>query len=288
MKYKISPYPFLKWAGGKRQLLSQLEHYFPRNFRNYIEPFVGGGAVFFHLYNRGYIKNRAILIDINEELINCYKVIKNNVNELIESLRKHRNEKDYYYKIRNLDRNRESYLQLSSVEKASRIIFLNKCCYNGLYRVNSKGEFNVPFGRYKNPNFCDEQNLRDVSNILQNVELLRDCFEICLKFADNGDFIYLDPPYHPLSDTSSFTSYTKGNFGLNSQKKLAQLYERLDQKGCILLLSNSKSDIISELYRNYTILELQANRAINSVASKRGSIKELLIVNKHKTIKDFL
>ena len=165
------PHPFLKWAGGKRQLLEQFAQYFPDNYNKYIEPFVGGGAVFF------YTKpNDAILIDNNAELINCYKVIQNNVSDLIKSLKKHRNEKIYFYKVRSLDRNPETFNKLSDIERASRTIFLNRCCYNGLYRVNSKGQFNVPFGKYKNPNFCNENNLKAVNKILQNISIIKETF----------------------------------------------------------------------------------------------------------------
>ena len=269
------PHPFLKWAGGKRQLIPQMSKYFPKNFNKYIEPFVGGGALFFYI-----LPEKAILFDINEELINCFKVIKNNVKELIELLKNHKNEKDYYYQIRAVDRVPESYYKLSDVEKASRTIFLNRCCYNGLYRVNSKGQFNVPFGRYKNPNFCDEENLVAVSNALMNVNIIHGSFELCLNFAEKDDFIYFDPPYHPLSETSSFTSYTKENFGRESQKKLYDIFKESDERGCKLVLSNSFSDFILDLYKDYEIIILKAKRAINSDATKRGSIKEALILNK--------
>ncbi|NVM56227.1 MAG: Dam family site-specific DNA-(adenine-N6)-methyltransferase, partial [Candidatus Helarchaeota archaeon] len=194
------PYPFLKWAGGKRQLLNKLDKYFPNHFEKYIEPFMGGGAVFFYL-----LPERTILIDNNEELINSFKVIQKQLEELILSLKKHRNEKEYFYKIRNVDRNLEEFSKWSNVERASRTIYLNRCCFNGLYRVNSKGHFNVPFGKYKNPKFCDEKNLRAVNLVSKNVKLLNASFEKCLDFAEKGDFIYLDPPYHPLSETANFT-----------------------------------------------------------------------------------
>jgi len=268
------PHPFLKWAGGKRQLIPQMIKYFPKNFNEYIEPFVGGGALFFYILPR-----KTILIDINEDLINCYKVIKNNVRELIELLKNHKNEKDYYYQIRALDRAPESYSKLSDVEKASRAIYLNRCCYNGLYRVNSKGQFNVPFGRYKNPKFCDEENLEAVSNALEYVDILHGSFEICLKYAEKSDFVYFDPPYHPLSKTSSFTSYTKDNFGKESQRKLFSVFKRLDERGCKLLLSNSYNDFILDLYTEYQVVLLNAKRAINSDATKRGIIKEVLVLN---------
>ncbi len=274
------PHPFLKWAGGKRQLISQMSSYFPKNFSKYIEPFVGGGAVFFYLFLNKMLKDKeVILIDINPELINCYKIIKNNTNELIKSLKNHMNEKEYYYKIRAKDRSLVEYNKMSNIEKASRTIYLNKCCYNGLYRVNSKGQFNVPFGKYKNPNFCDEENLLAVSKALKNVNILHGSFELCLNYADKDDFIYFDPPYFPLSKTSSFTSYTKEDFGEDSQKKLFKVFKELDERGCKLMLSNSANNFIKSLYKEYKIITLKAKRVINCDAEKRGSINTLLIYN---------
>ncbi len=268
------PHPFLKWAGGKRQLILQMYKYFPKNFNKYIEPFVGGGAVLFYLKPKF-----SIIIDINKELINCYNVIKDNVKELIELLKTHKNEKNYYYKIRTLDRDKERFNKLSSIEKASRMIYLNRCCYNGLYRVNSKGQFNVPFGKYKNPNFCDEENLFAVSRALKDVEIIHGSFEICLEHAQEDDFVYFDPPYHPISRTSSFTSYTKENFGKDSQQKLFDVFKKLDKRGCKLILSNSYNEYIQDLYKEYKIITLGARRAINCNAEKRGNIKVLLISN---------
>ena len=268
------PKPFLKWAGGKRQLISQMDQYFPKKFNKYIEPFVGGGAIFFYL-----LSEKAILIDINQDLINTYKVMKNNVAELIESLKKHKNEKDYFYKIREVDRDPIEFNNWSDTEKASRTIFMNRCCFNGLYRVNSKGQFNVPFGKYKNPKFCDKENLVAVHKALKNVKLINDTFEKCLDFAEKDDFIYFDPPYVPISDSANFTSYTKDNFDKDNQIKLYNTFKTLDKRGCKVMLSNSYSDFILDLYKNYHINFLQAKRAINSDASKRGAIKEVLIMN---------
>jgi len=268
------PKPFLKWAGGKRQLISQMDQYFPKKFNKYIEPFVGGGAIFFYL-----LPENAILIDINKDIINAYRVIKNNVTELIGSLKKHKNEKEYYYDIRNVDRDLEEFDGWSTTEKASRIIFMNRCCFNGLYRVNSKGQFNVPFGKYKNPKFCDEENLISVQKALKNVNLVNDSFDKCLDFAEEDDFIYFDPPYVPISDSANFTSYTKDNFNNDDQIRLNETFKSLDERGCNVMLSNSYSDFILDLYRDYHIHFLQAKRAINSDASKRGAIKEVLITN---------
>jgi len=268
------PYPFVKWAGGKRQLLAQMEKFIPKKSHKYIEPFVGGGALFFYL-----LPKNAILIDNNWELINCYKVIKKNVYELIDCLKQHTYNKDYYYKIRALDRNIEKYQNFSDIEKAARTIFLNKTGYNGLYRVNQKGFFNVPFGRYKNPKICDRKNLLAVHHALQSVKIFHNSFEYCLEYAKPGDFVYLDPPYYPLSKTSLFTSYTKQDFGEDSQLKLYAIFQELDQKGCKILLNNSYSEFILKLYKNFRIEILKAKRAINSKSNKRGEIKEVLIMN---------
>lgn len=282
MKSRKAPYPFVKWAGGKRQLISQMKNFFPNNFNNYIEPFVGGGAVFFYLYKNNRIKNRAILIDINKDLINCYEVIKNQVESLIEELKiheKYKHNKKYYYKIRAWDRDSRKYNTLSDIKKAARILYMNRVCFNGLYRVNSKGQFNVPFGRYKNPNICDEENLRAVSKALKNVELVHGSFKECLKYSEENDFIYFDPPYHPISESSSFTSYTKEDFQKQSQIELKKLFQKLNKKNCHLILSNSYTDFIKNLYKDYSLKILKAKRAINSNGDSRGKIKEILIIN---------
>ena len=270
-----NPHPFLKWAGGKRQLLSQIDLYIPKSFNKYIEPFVGGGALFFYL-----LPKNAILNDINQDLINTYRVIKENVSELITSLKKHKNEEEYFYKIRSVDRNLDEFKTWSDVEKASRIIYLNRCCYNGLYRVNSKGYFNAPFGKYKNPKICNEENLKLVHKVLKDVKLMNTSFELCLNYAKKDDFIYFDPPYVPISESANFTSYTKSSFKKEDQIKLFNVFKELDQKGCKLLLSNSYNEFILKLYKNYQINIVYAKRAINSNPDKRGEIKEILIINK--------
>ena len=269
-----NPHPFLKWAGGKRQLLSQIDLYIPKSFNKYIEPFVGGGALFFYL-----LPKNAILNDINQDLINAYRVIKEKVSELITSLKKHKNEEEYFYKIRSVDRNLDEFKTWSDVEKASRIIYLNRCCYNGLYRVNSKGYFNAPFGKYKNPKICNEENLKLVHKVLKDVKLMNTSFELCLNYAKKDDFIYFDPPYVPISESANFTSYTKSSFKKEDQIKLFNVFKELDQKGCKLLLSNSYNEFILKLYKNYQINIVYAKRAINSNPDKRGEIKELLIIN---------
>lgn len=276
----LRPHPFLKWAGGKRQLIPKMKQYLPTKFNNYIEPFVGGGAMFFFLFRSKLLNDKRVVVtDINEDLINCYNVVKNNVMELIKSLKKHKNEKNYFYRTREKDRNPAIYNNMTVIEKASRIIYLNRCCYNGLYRVNSKGYFNVPFGKYKNPNFCDEENLISVNRALKTVETLVSSFEKCLGYAKKGDFVYFDPPYFPISETSSFTSYTKESFGKEAQVSLCDVFKELDKIGCKLVLSNSDSVYIRDLYKDYKIVELLAKRAINCDGKKRGEIKELLITN---------
>ncbi|MHA1518625.1 MAG: DNA adenine methylase [Promethearchaeota archaeon] len=274
-KKKIAnvPHPFLKWAGGKRQLINQIDPYLPASYDNYIEPFVGGGALYFYL-----LPPNAIIMDINPVLINVYRVIKNNVEKLIELLQLHRNEKDYYYSVREMDRSPD-FASKSNAEKASRTIFLNRCCFNGLYRVNSKGYFNVPFGKYKNPKYCDTPNLRAVSQVLQDVSIQEGSFSRVLDFATPESFIYFDPPYMPLTETANFTSYTQNNFGPEDQIQLKQVADQLNAKGCRFLLSNSYCDFILDLYKDYNIHTVQATRAINSNAKKRGKIPEVLISN---------
>ncbi|MHA1731922.1 MAG: DNA adenine methylase [Promethearchaeota archaeon] len=267
------PHPFVKWAGGKRQLLAQIDPYLPESFNRYVEPFVGGGALFFYL-----LPGDAVLIDNNPVLVNAYEVVQTDVEALIESLQKHRNEKDYYYAIRGADRTAE-FAEWSPVERASRTLYMNKCCYNGLYRVNSKGQFNVPFGKYKNPKFCDARNLRAAAQALQGVEVVHDSFERCLEYAREGDFVYLDPPYHPVSETANFTSYTKDDFGPGDQERLREVFGELDRRGCKVLLSNSHSEFILDLYSGYAVEPVMAKRAINSDASKRGAIREVLVRN---------
>ena len=264
--------PFLKWAGGKSQLLPQYAPLFPKKFNTYFEPFLGGGAVFFYL-----APQKAILSDINKELISTYNVVKNGVEELILELKKHKqkNKEKYYYRIRDLDPD-----ALSPVERAARLIYLNKTCYNGLYRVNSQGKFNVPFSSYKNPLICDEEGLRAASFALQSADFrVGDFEEITFNLAKPEDFIYLDPPYYPLSDTANFTGYIPEGFGKREQERLAGIYKKLDKLGCYLMLSNSDTPFIRELYRGFLIETVEAGRAINSKAEGRGKITELVILN---------
>jgi DNA adenine methylase len=278
----MNPSPFVKWAGGKAQLLSQFEPFFPASFERYVEPFVGGGAVFFHLCRQGWLAGKGIvLIDSLEELINCYRAIQNRVEDLIAGLQRHephKHEEEYFYGVRGWDRT-PGYAQRDEIERAARFLFLNRTCYNGLYRVNRRGEFNVPFGRYHNPTICAAGNLRAASQALQGVTLLADDFVRCLETAAPGDFFYLDPPYHPLSDTANFTSYTSADFRAEDQRRLADLFRELDHLGCQVMLSNSSTDFIRKIYDGYEQVEVQAIRAISSKGDARGAIPELLVMN---------
>ncbi|MCL7451472.1 MAG: DNA adenine methylase [Anaerolineae bacterium] len=279
--------PFVKWAGGKGQLLAQFEAHLPVRFEAYVEPFVGGGALFFHLYNQGLLDGkRAVLIDQLEELINCYRVVQGQVEELIAELQRHepyKTDADHYYTVRAWDR-RPDYAQRSDVERAARFIFLNRTCYNGLYRVNRRGQFNVPFGRYRNPKVCDVQNLQAASRALQDVTLIVGDFDRCLEVATGADLVYLDPPYHPLSSTANFTSYTSAGFGLEDQRRLARVFEALDRRGCQVMLSNSDTPFVQGLYEGYEQTEFQAIRPISSKGDGRGAISELLITNGYRKV----
>lgn len=268
--------PVVKWAGGKRQILHEITKYIPSEFSTYYEPFLGGGAVLFELQ-----PEKAVVNDINQELMNIYQVIKENVDELIDDLKKHKNEKEYFYKIRELDRDKERYSRLTQVQKASRIIYLNKTCYNGLFRVNKAGEFNAPFGNYKNPNIVNEDTLRAVSDYFNkaNIRLACQDFEDALQSAAKGDFVYLDPPYDPVSETASFTEYDKGGFNRDEQLRLKKVCDKLNKKGIKFLLSNSATEFILELYKDYRIEVIQAKRTINSKAEKRGDVDEVLVMN---------
>ena len=273
------PRPFVKWVGGKRQLLKQFRElglYPPEAFNpitsTYHEPFVGGGAVFFDL-----LPKNAKLYDLNNELVISYIVIKNNVEELIKSLQKHIYDKEYYLEVRA-----KKVENLSDVEIASRFIFLNRTGFNGLYRVNKSGQFNVPFGRYSNPVICDEDNLRRVSDVLQDVVITHQDYKNVLGTAKSGDFIYFDPPYYPINTTSSFTSYTVEGFLEKEQTELRDTFVKLHERGCFVMLSNSDTPFINELYselEGVSINKIIAGRAINSKGSKRGKINEVLITN---------
>lgn len=264
--------PFIKWAGGKRQLLDELTKGFPK-FENYHEPFLGGGALFFRLEAEGRIK-KAYLNDSNPELINAYSVIKTDVFGLMAELASpsYANNSTAYYKIRASN-------STSRIERAARFIYLNKTAFNGLYRVNSKGGFNVPFGKYSNPKILDSENLLHVHRALQKDELYCGDFTNSLKHARKGDLVYFDPPYFPISKTSNFTSYTKASFSEKDQERLMRAVKALDSHGCYVLLSNSHSNFISDLYAEFEPEVVYASRAINCKGDKRGKIKELIVRN---------
>lgn len=268
--------PFVKWVGGKRQLLKEIEQHVPAQFTKYYEPFVGGGAVLFHFQPKN-----AVINDQNEELINLYNVIKHSPDELIEDLKRHTNEEEYFYSIRLLDREKSEYSKLTPIRRASRIIFLNKTCFNGLFRVNSSGEFNSPFGRYKNPAIVNGITIRAVSNYLSknNIQILNLDYIKSLSGIRKGSFVYFDPPYDPVSDSSNFTGYTKNGFTKKDQIELKNLCDTLHAKGVKFLLSNSSTEMIKDLYKDYTIVSVKAKRAINSKASGRGEISEVLVKN---------
>jgi DNA adenine methylase len=267
--------PFLKWVGGKRQIMPAIEQHLPKEIKAYIEPFVGGGAVLFHLQPK-----HAIVNDFNSELVNVYNVIKNDLENLLVDLQQHKNESNYFYEIRALDRT-AAFEKLTDVERASRIIYLNKTCYNGLYRVNNSGEFNSPFGKYKNPNIVNEPTLRAVSFYLNsnNVRIENTDYETILNEADKNSFVYLDPPYHPVSGSSNFTGYVQGGWDESDQIRLKEACDLLDKKGIKFLQSNSCTDFIKHLYADYHIHIVKANRAINSDSEKRGEVEEVLIKN---------
>ena len=264
---KTSAKPFLKWVGGKTQLLPHILGLFPKSFNRYHEPFVGGGAVFFSLS-----PHKAILSDVNPDLIQAYTMIRDDVESVIHELKMHRAEEAYYYSVREAD-----VASLSGAEAAARIIFLNKTCFNGLYRVNRSGKFNVPFGKYANPTICNEANLRLVSEALQGVDIrLESVFELDARVSKN-DLVYFDPPYVPLSPTASFTSYTKQGFGEHQQRQLATLFARLASKGAHCYLSNSDTPLVRELFKDFRIKKVYARRAINSRADRRGPVGEVIV-----------
>ncbi len=268
--------PVLKWVGGKRQLIETYKTLLPKKISSYCEPFIGGGALFFHLQPK-----KAYVNDINQELIRVYTVIKNNVDELICELKNYKNEPDFFYSIRDLDRDKSQYENLSDVKKAARIIYLNKTCYNGLYRVNNAGEFNSPFGYYKNPNIANEPVLHAVNIYLNNNDIIfsfGDYSEV-LKQIKKNTFVYLDPPYNPVSETSNFTGYSKNGFSKDEQIRLRENCDDLDKRGIKFMLSNSATPLIFELYSMYNITIVKAKRAVNSIGSGRGNVDEVVVRN---------
>jgi len=266
------PRPFLKWAGGKGRLLNQYQPFLPRHFSRYHEPFLGGGAVFFHLQHQA---QQSVLSDLNGELINVYRCVQTQVEPLISHLEDHRSQHSptYYYQVRQQQPE-------EAVARAARLIYLNKTCYNGLYRENSRGQFNVPVGRYKNPNICDGPLLRSAAIALQRCSLRHQPFEAILEVAQgSADFVYLDPPYHPISPTSRFTGYHRAGFVAQDQERLAQVFRQLAHRGVQVLLSNSDCEFIRRLYQGFTIEPVQVARVINAKARRRGPITELAILS---------
>jgi len=264
------PRPFLKWAGGKGRLIQQYQPYFPKTFDTYYEPFLGGGAIFFHL-----LPPQSILMDINPELVNVYECIRDQVEQVIYVLEKHArsHSPDYYYQMRATQ-------GVSKTERAARLIYLNRTCFNGLYRENSRGMFNVPMGRYKNPQICNALLLRSVSQALRHTQLYVKSFDAILELAHGKqDFVYFDPPYHPISATSNFTAYNRYSFHPADQVCLHHTALELAQRGVSVMLSNSDCDFIRNLYQDFHIYSVSATRAINSNAQKRGKITELLITS---------
>lgn len=291
--------PFVKWAGGKGSLIPQLNNFYPYELRNgiierYIEPFVGGGAVLIDILQK-YDVEQAYAFDINIDLINCYNVIKNNVEELIINLRQMETEylqleqeerKNYFYNKRDEYNNYRLEENEQNVQRAAQFIYLNRTCFNGLYRVNKAGKFNVPMGSHKNPTICDEENLRNLSELIQNVQFQYGDYRKSMEYVTENTFVYFDPPYRPLNVTSGFTSYTKEDFNDDNQRELATFYRKLNQRNAKLMLSNSnpkntnKEDtFFDNIYQGFNIDEIYASRMINANSNGRGKISEILVTN---------
>ena len=270
--------PIVKWVGGKRQLLNDLNKLLPKNLSayTYCEPFFGGGALLFCLQPK-----KAIINDINEDLMSMYNVVKNNVEELILSLSKYSNDSDTFYKVRSYDRNKEFYSSLSDLDKASRFIYLNKTCYNGLFRVNNAGEFNSPFGNYKSPNIVNAPTLRAVNLYFNQakIKLLSTDYTHLLDMLPKKAFVYLDPPYDPISSTSNFTGYSRGGFSKDDQIKLREFCDELDRRGSLFMLSNSATEFIKREYSKYNFESVFCKRVINSIGIKRGDVEEVVVRN---------
>jgi DNA adenine methylase len=265
-----APRPFLKWAGGKGQLIPQYSQFFPQEFDTYYEPFLGGGAVFFHLQPR-----RSVLMDINPELVNVYTCVRDRVEDLISLLEVHQEQhcETHYYRVRSNPSDHP-------LERAARFIYLNKTCFNGLYRENSKGPFNVPMGRYKNPRVCHAELLRSVSLSLRNAQVLESPFDAMLhQVKGKRSFVYFDPPYYPISPTSNFTAYNRYSFSAADQIHLRDVFAELAGRGVKVMLSNSRCPFTLDLYRDFNIHTITASRAINSDPAKRGKISEILVTS---------
>ncbi|MFA9414295.1 DNA adenine methylase [Streptococcus sp. E29BA] len=274
---KQSLQPFTKWTGGKRQLLPELKKKLPESYGRYIEPFIGGGALFLEL-----VPKTAVINDFNTELVNCYEQIKKNPKQLIDLLEVHQenNSKEYYLDIRSLDR-QDNFDELSAVERAARIMYMLRVNFNGLYRVNSKNQFNVPYGRYKNPKIVDSELILAISDYLNShdIKILNGDFEQAIADVQRYDFVYFDPPYIPLSETSSFTSYTHEGFSYDDQVRLRDTFKALDDRGAYVMLSNSSSPLVEELYKGFYIHRVEATRTNGATSASRGKVSELIITN---------
>lgn len=291
--------PFVKWAGGKGSLIPQLNSFYPYELRNgiietYIEPFVGGGAVLIDILQK-YDVEQVYAFDINMDLINCYNVIKNNVEELITNLKQMETEylqleqeerKNYFYNKRDEYNNYRLEENEQNIQRAAQFIYLNRTCFNGLYRVNKAGKFNVPMGNYKNPTICDEENLRNLSDLIQNVQFQYGDYRRSMEYVTENTFVYFDPPYRPLNVTSGFTSYTKEDFNDDNQRELATFYRELNDRNAKLMLSNSnpkntnqEDTFFDNIYQGFNIDEIYASRMINANSSGRGKISEILVTN---------
>ena len=277
---EVTLQPFTKWTGGKRQLLPVIRELMPKTYNRYFEPFVGGGALFFDLAPKD-----AVINDFNAELINCYQQIKDNPQELIEILKVHQeyNSKEYYLDLRSADRD-ERIDMMSEVQRAARILYMLRVDFNGLYRVNSKNQFNVPYGRYKNPKIVDENLISAISTYLNNnqIEIKKVDFEKAVLDVQTGDFVYFDPPYIPLSETSAFTSYTHEGFSYDDQVRLRDTFKKLSDTGAYVMLSNSSSFLVEELYQDFNIHYVEATRTNGAKSSSRGRISEIIVTNYEK------
>lgn len=272
--------PLVKWAGGKRQLLDELKMHMPKKYKTYYEPFVGGGALFFAIQPKN-----AVINDLNTELANLYRTVRtnNSYKKLLETLDKHevQHSEEYYYNLRNIDRNKEEYNKMNRYEKSARALYINKACFNGLYRVNSKGEFNVPFNGKKTIKTYELSNLNSMHEYLSsnNIKICSKDYEKVVATAKKNDFVYFDPPYDVLEDKNSFTSYTKNDFDKKEQERLCKVFKKLDKKGVKVMLSNSNTEFIRNLYKDFNIHIVKARRNINSKGDNRGEVEEVIITN---------
>lgn len=282
MSSKFGLPTFVKWAGGKQRVVAELKKFFPSDFNRYFEPFLGSGAVFFFISKSLYMPKKCFLSDINEDLINAFSIVRDKPDKLIDLLKLHKTRhtsdpKKYYYKVRDLI----DISKLSETEAAARFIYLNRTCFNGLFRVNLDGKFNVPLGKYKNPGILNEKVIREASKLLKNAILKSGSYEKLLRYVRAEDFVYLDPPYHPISKTSNFTKYSTNCFNEEDQKKLAEMFKKLDGRGAHVMLCNSSHKFIKDLYSDYskTTFKLKSPRAICCNGDGRGKISELVILN---------